>query len=43
MNLLGRPDYWAPQTQWHTEEDGSFLACGLFIPHTKVTKLAEIS
>lgn len=43
MNLLGRPDYWAPQTRWHTEDHGSFLACGSFIPHTEVAKLADTS
>ncbi|KAJ5188776.1 hypothetical protein N7491_005097 [Penicillium cf. griseofulvum] len=35
MNLLGRPDYWAPQTQWHTEEDGSFLACDFFCQYAR--------
>lgn len=28
-NLLGRPDYWAPQPRWD-EEDGRFLACDFF-------------
>lgn len=28
MNMLGRPDYWAPQTRWESDENGDFLACG---------------
>jgi hypothetical protein len=28
-NLLGRPDYWAPQPRWH-EEDGHLLNCDFF-------------
>jgi hypothetical protein len=42
MNLLGRPDYWAPQTEWHTDDDGNFLACGLLIPQTEAMSPADI-
>jgi hypothetical protein len=28
-NMLGRPDYWAPQPRWD-EENGQFLGCDLF-------------
>ncbi|KAL1597228.1 hypothetical protein SLS60_008810 [Paraconiothyrium brasiliense] len=28
-NLLGRPDYWAPQPRWDAE-DGNFLSCDFF-------------
>ncbi|GFF63099.1 hypothetical protein IFM60648_00816 [Aspergillus lentulus] len=35
MNLLGRPDYWAPQTEWHTDDDGNFLACDFFCQHPR--------
>lgn len=29
MNLLGRPDYWAPQTRWTSDSNSNILACGL--------------
>jgi hypothetical protein len=28
LNLLGRPDYWAPQTHWECDNDGKLSACG---------------
>lgn len=28
LNMIGRPDYWAPQTHWEANEDGVLLACG---------------
>ena len=28
LNMLGRPDYWAPQTHWESDSDGNFSACG---------------
>jgi hypothetical protein len=28
MNLIGRPDYWAPQTRWESDSNGDFQACG---------------
>jgi hypothetical protein len=28
LNLLGRPDYWAPQTRFQSDESGDFMACG---------------
>ncbi|EAW17313.1 uncharacterized protein NFIA_072270 [Aspergillus fischeri NRRL 181] len=28
MNLLGRPDYWAPQTRWTSDSNSNILACG---------------
>lgn len=34
QNLLGRPDYWAPQPRWH-EEDGALLDCDLFCQHPR--------
>lgn len=27
-NLLGRPDYWAPQTRWTSDSNSNILACG---------------
>jgi hypothetical protein len=42
MNSLGRPDYWTPQTEWHTDDDGNFLACGLLIPQSEATSPADI-
>ncbi|KAL2834491.1 hypothetical protein BDW59DRAFT_156421 [Aspergillus cavernicola] len=35
MNLLGRPDYWAPQTRWESKDDGNFLACDFFCQHPR--------
>jgi hypothetical protein len=44
MNLLGRPDYWAPQTRWTSDSNSNILACGLL--HQTVafdnSKLADI-
>ena len=34
QNLLGRPDYWAPQPRWH-EEDGKLLDCDFFCQHPR--------
>ncbi|KAF2639125.1 hypothetical protein P280DRAFT_470531, partial [Massarina eburnea CBS 473.64] len=34
QNLLGRPDYWAPQPRWH-EEHGSLLDCDFFCQHPR--------
>lgn len=34
QNLLGRPDYWAPQERWH-EEDGQLLDCDFFCQHPR--------
>lgn len=28
LNMIGRLDYWAPQTRWVAEDDGRLLACG---------------
>lgn len=28
LNMIGRPDYWAPQTHWEADDDGRLLACG---------------
>jgi hypothetical protein len=28
MNMLGRPDYWAPQTFWDLSSEGDFQSCG---------------
>lgn len=28
LNMIGRPDYWAPQAHWEADDDGSLLACG---------------
>ncbi|KAL3473601.1 hypothetical protein BJX99DRAFT_261135 [Aspergillus californicus] len=35
MNLLGRPDYWAPQTRWESDDNGDFLACDFFCQHPR--------
>ncbi|KAF1916960.1 hypothetical protein BDU57DRAFT_251317 [Ampelomyces quisqualis] len=34
QNLLGRPDYWAPQGRWD-EEDGQFLCCDFWCQHPR--------
>ncbi|RYN63786.1 hypothetical protein AA0118_g4390 [Alternaria tenuissima] len=34
QNLLGRPDYWAPQPRWR-EETGKLLHCDLFCQHPR--------
>lgn len=28
LNMLGRPDYWAPQTRWETSSENTFQSCG---------------
>ncbi|CAI7631041.1 unnamed protein product [Penicillium manginii] len=28
LNLLGRPDYWAPKSHWEADDDGRLTACG---------------
>lgn len=28
VNMLGRPDYWAPQKRWEKATDGTISACG---------------
>ncbi|KAJ5384595.1 hypothetical protein N7517_002506 [Penicillium concentricum] len=35
MNMIGRPDYWAPQTHWEEDDDGRLLACDLFCQHPR--------
>ncbi|KAL4949841.1 hypothetical protein BDW69DRAFT_197752 [Aspergillus filifer] len=35
MNLLGRPDYWAPQTRWESDDLGHFWACDFFCQHPR--------
>ncbi|PKX97803.1 uncharacterized protein P174DRAFT_439517 [Aspergillus novofumigatus IBT 16806] len=30
MNLLGRPDYWAPQTRWTSDSNSNILACDFY-------------
>ena len=30
LNMIGRPDYWAPQARWEFGEAGSLVACGTF-------------
>lgn len=34
LNMLGRPDYWAPQTLWN-EDDGSLLGLDFFCQHPR--------
>jgi hypothetical protein len=34
QNLLGRPDYWAPQPRWR-EESGKLLDCDFFCQHPR--------
>lgn len=33
-NLLGRPDYWAPQRRWQ-EDGGAFFGCDFWCQHTR--------
>ncbi|OQE46820.1 hypothetical protein PENCOP_c001G05880 [Penicillium coprophilum] len=35
LNMIGRPDYWAPQMHWETADDGRLLACDLFCQHPR--------
>ncbi|KAL2802418.1 hypothetical protein BJX63DRAFT_440938 [Aspergillus granulosus] len=35
MNLIGRPDYWAPQTRWESDSNGDFQACDFFCQHPR--------
>ncbi|KAJ5174370.1 uncharacterized protein N7482_000247, partial [Penicillium canariense] len=35
LNMIGRPDYWAPQTHWEADDDGRLLACDLFCQHPR--------
>lgn len=34
QKLLGQPDYWAPQSRWH-EEDEQLLDCDIFCQHAR--------
>ncbi|KAJ5514185.1 hypothetical protein N7463_003737 [Penicillium fimorum] len=35
LNMIGRPDYWAPQAHWEADSDGKLLACDLFCQHPR--------
>ncbi|KAL3711275.1 hypothetical protein TMatcc_005073 [Talaromyces marneffei ATCC 18224] len=35
LNMLGRPDYWAPQTRWETSSDNAFQSCDFFCQHPR--------
>ncbi|GIJ86416.1 hypothetical protein Asppvi_005304 [Aspergillus pseudoviridinutans] len=35
MNLLGRPDYWAPQTRWTSDRNSNILACDFYCQHPR--------
>ncbi|GFF31040.1 hypothetical protein IFM58399_02756 [Aspergillus lentulus] len=35
MNLLGRPDYWAPQTRWTSDSNSNILACDFYCQHPR--------
>ncbi|CAI7648622.1 unnamed protein product [Penicillium pancosmium] len=35
LNLLGRPDYWAPKSHWEADNDGKLTACDLFCQHPR--------
>ncbi|KAJ5677282.1 uncharacterized protein N7477_002915 [Penicillium maclennaniae] len=35
LNMIGRPDYWAPQTHWEADDNGRLLACDLFCQHPR--------
>jgi hypothetical protein len=39
LNMLGRPDYWAPQSHWESQRDGAFVACGAFLRIGAIGKL----
>ncbi|CAN9150742.1 unnamed protein product [Alternaria alternata] len=40
QNLLGRPDYWAPQPRWR-EETGKLLHCDFFCQHPRLNLQAQ--
>ncbi|KAJ5507662.1 hypothetical protein N7527_009805 [Penicillium freii] len=35
LDMIGRPDYWAPQTHWEADDKGRLLACDLFCQHPR--------
>ncbi|KAE8351968.1 hypothetical protein BDV28DRAFT_9705 [Aspergillus coremiiformis] len=35
VNMLGRPDYWAPQKRWERTSDGAISACDLYCQHPR--------
>ncbi|KAJ6095934.1 hypothetical protein N7486_006680 [Penicillium sp. IBT 16267x] len=35
LNLIGRPDYWAPQSHMEADNNGSVAACDLFCQHPR--------
>ncbi|KAI9733147.1 MAG: hypothetical protein M1834_003694 [Cirrosporium novae-zelandiae] len=35
LNMLGRPDYWAPQSHWESDQDGNLSACEFFCQHPR--------
>ncbi|TAQ85808.1 hypothetical protein B7494_g5875 [Chlorociboria aeruginascens] len=35
LNLLGRPDYWAPQMRWDYDENEKFSACDFFCQYPR--------
>ncbi|KAJ5918513.1 hypothetical protein N7466_010505 [Penicillium verhagenii] len=35
LNLIGRPDYWAPQKHWEADDTGRLIACDLFCQHPR--------
>ncbi|KAJ5098087.1 hypothetical protein N7532_005088 [Penicillium argentinense] len=35
LNLIGRPDYWAPKSHWESDSDGKLTACDLFCQHPR--------
>ncbi|KAJ6138375.1 hypothetical protein N7471_004861 [Penicillium samsonianum] len=35
LNMIGRPDYWAPQAHWEVDDKGGLLACDLFCQHPR--------
>lgn len=35
LNLLGRPDYWAPQMRWECGEAGKFTSCDFFCQYPR--------
>lgn len=38
LNMLGRPDYWAPYSHWDLGDDGKLVACGIQIITSRVPK-----
>ncbi|KAJ5232060.1 hypothetical protein N7468_005016 [Penicillium chermesinum] len=35
LNMIGRPDYWAPRTHWEEDDRGHLVSCDFFCQHPR--------